>query len=361
MTEQDDTAPSRPQSPVRFEPQGLCTGIGSLPHVEPREAVALVVEKLPEIPFWPQLPRRSPLEGMTLQYLKGFPGLRETGPGRDPVVDLGPEGVAELEGFYQAVLGEDADFFTLERERAEGFYAFEEVLRSRPREGMRFVKGHVTGPVTLASALKGGDGREILYDDTFREVVAAFLSGCIRWQVRRLSAFGAPVVVFFDEPVMEVYGSAYSSGLTAELVESLWGPCLEAAHGEGAAAGIHCCGNTDWGFLFRSGADIVNFDAYHYLEKMLLYPEDAQRFLAGGGSLAWGIVPTSHEARGTNAEALILRLEEGMKRFAAAGVDADLLRRQCLLTPSCGMGSLTPELSEEILGMLSKVSSHMRV
>jgi methionine synthase II (cobalamin-independent) len=298
---------------------------------------------------------------MTLQYVKGFPGLRERGPGRDPVVDTGPEGQAELERFYEAVLGDDPAFFALEPERAKGFYAFAaRVAASRPGS-LRFIKGHITGPVTLASALKSPDGREILYDDTFREVVAAFMAGCARWQVRKLAGLGAPVILFLDEPVMEVYGSAYSSALTRELVEALWAPSLEAIRAEGALSGIHCCGNTDWGFLFSVGTDIVNFDAFHFLDRMLLYPEDAARFLSGGGSLAWGIVPTSEEARHENGGSLTRRLEEGFERFAAEGVDAGLLRSQCLLTPSCGMGSLAPELAEEILRLLEEVSLRVRL
>lgn len=351
---------SAPGSRPRFEPAGLATGIGSLPHPKADPAVSLVLDTLGEFPFWPQLPRRSVLEGMTLQYAVGFPGLRDAGPGKDPVVDTGPDGQAELEGFYEAVLGGDPEYFALARERAEGFYAFEaRVAQSRP-PGLRYVKGHVTGPVTLASALKDRDGRDVLYDDTFREVVATFTAGCVRWQVRRLASLGVPVLVFLDEPVMEVYGSAYSAALTSELVESLWGPSLEAIREEGALSGIHCCGNTDWGFLFGSGADVVNFDAYHFLERMLLYPEGAQRFLSEGGVLAWGIVPTSSEAQGETGETLTRRLSEGFRQFIEAGVDEHLVRRQCLVTPSCGMGSLSPELAAKILGLLSDVSGRVR-
>ncbi|NTU60571.1 MAG: hypothetical protein HGA98_05890 [Deltaproteobacteria bacterium] len=347
-------------TPLRFEPRGLPTGIGSVPLADPEAAVAFVLSRLPEIPFWPQLPRRTPLEGMTLQYVSGFPGLRDAGAGRDPFVDTGPDGQAELEPFYAAVLGDDPVYFALPEERAQGFYAFERALAAPPSPAPRYLKGHVTGPVTLASSLKGADGRELLYDDTFREVVGEFVAACVRWQLRRLSALGAPVLLFLDEPVMEVYGSAYSAALTGELVESLWRPSLDSIRAQGALSGIHCCGNTDWGFLFSSGTDVVNFDAYHFLDRLLLYPEAAGRFMENGGALAWGIVPTSKEAWGETVDGLTGRLEEGFGRLAAAGVDAALLRRQCLLTPSCGMGSLEPELAEHVLTLLGGVSARIR-
>lgn len=315
---------------------------------------------LPEFPFWPQLPRRSPLEGMTLQYASSLPCLRSAGPGRDPQVDTGPDGGEELAAFYEAVLAGDLERFRLEPERAAGLPAFEDRLaRVRPA-ALRFVKGHVTGPVTLATSLHDLSGREVLYDDTYREVVATTVAQQIRWQTERLSRLGVPVVLFLDEPAMEVFGSAFSSGLTAELVLSLWRPCLDAAREVGALSGIHCCGNTDWGFLFDAAPDIVNFDAFHFLERMLLYPEAAGRYLAGGGTLAWGLVPTDDAAAALSADELLSRLERGMARFGAAGLDPDLLRRQCLLTPSCGMGSLSPEVAERILLLLAEVSRRVR-
>lgn len=345
---------------VRFEPRGLATGIGSLPLQDGAAAAALVLRYLPECPYWPQLPRRTPLEGMTLQYVARFPSLRSAGPGRDPQVDTGAGGADELAEFYERVLAGDLEPFGLDAERAAGLGAFEVALTEARPEALRFVKGHVTGPVTLASSLHDLDGRELLYDDTYREAVGAFLAQSIRWQVRRLARFGVPVVLFLDEPAMEVFGSAYSSALTPELVLSLWRPCLDAAREEGAISGIHCCGNTDWGFLFEAGPDIVNFDAFHFLERMLLYPGEVGRYLEAGGTLAWGLVPTDEAAVTLSADALVARFEDGMARFAAAGVDPGLLLRQCLLTPSCGMGSLAPDLAERILSLLVEVSRLIR-
>lgn len=317
-----------------------------------------MLRRLPEIPFWPQLPRRSPLEGMTLQYLEGFPALRARGEGKDPLVDT-RGGLAEVEAFYARVLSGDAAAFALSAERAPGFYGLEEALVQGSRPGLRYLKGHVTGPVTLATSLKDLEGREVLHDDTFREVVAVHVAQKSLWQVRRLAKYGVPVVLFLDEPVMEVYGSAYST-LSREQVLGLWGPTLEAMAEEGVLTGVHCCGNTDWAVLFESGAPIVNFDAYHFLEKMLCYPEAVGEYLAGGGVLAWGIVPTTEEANDLTEESLLRGLDEGIARFAEAGVDEALLRRQCLITPSCGMGSLAPELAERILDLLAGVAARFQ-
>jgi len=336
-----------------LSPGGLATGIGSLPHTDPDAAVAAVWRRLRELPFWPQLPRRSPQEGMVPQYVEGFPldaNLRIPGPDR---------AAAALERFYGKVLAGDLEAFALGADRAPGFYALERLLVQERPADLRCVKAHVTGPVTMATSLKDPDGREVIHDEGFREAVAQLVALKALWQVRRLKGIGAPVIVFLDEPVMEVFGSAYSS-LTREMVLDLWRPTLDALAGEPAWVGVHCCGNTDWGLLFDSGVHIVNFDAYHYLDKMLLYPREAQGFLERGGVIAWGIVPTSDEARSVGAPDLIRRLEEAMERFARSGVDPSLLRRGCLLTPSCGMGGLDETLAETILDLLVEVSRRFR-
>ncbi|PLX39798.1 MAG: hypothetical protein C0608_10995 [Deltaproteobacteria bacterium] len=344
---------------AKFTPKGIATGIGSLPHLDPDEAVGLVMESLPAFPFWPQLPKLSHLEGMTLQYAPGLPGLLCEG--ESCHIDTGDRGVGELDAFYGRVLEGDTASFALQYERAQGFKPFLEALGGREKGSVRFVKGHVTGPVTLASALKDSAGREIVTDESFREAVSAQLAMNARWQIRELGRFGAPVIIFLDEPVMEVFGSAYST-LDRETVIALWSPVLDAIREEGGISGIHCCGNTDWGFLFESGTDIVNFDAYNFMEKMTLYSGEAEKFIENGGALAWGIVPTSDEVRGETLESLSARLDEGIKAFEAAGVAPELLRRQCLLTPSCGMGSLTVEETKMVFDRLGELSlKYMRL
>ena len=47
---------------------GLATGIGSLPHEDPRAAVEVVLEETPRLPFAPELPMRSASEGMVAQW-----------------------------------------------------------------------------------------------------------------------------------------------------------------------------------------------------------------------------------------------------------------------------------------------------
>ncbi len=54
----------------------IATGIGSMPIVDPEQAVKLSLQYLSEAPIWPQLPQRSFHEHMDAQYSESLPGHR---------------------------------------------------------------------------------------------------------------------------------------------------------------------------------------------------------------------------------------------------------------------------------------------
>jgi hypothetical protein len=106
--------------------------------------------------------------------------------------------------------------------------------------------------------------------------------------------------------------------------------------------------------------DIVNFDAFGFMDKVLLYPDDIKRFFGRGGALAWGIVPTGDFTGNETADGLLAKLEDGITRLAANGIDRATILRQALITPSCGMGSLAPDKALAILKLTREVSDRMQ-
>ena len=179
----------------------------------------------------------------------------------------------------------------MSEEYAAGFYALLRALEKRPPVRARFLKGHVTGPLTAGISYKDEQGRDIIHNEQLYDAVVKKLAMNAAWQIRKLGAFGKPVIVFLDEPAMETLGSAFSPA-APELVAEKLDEIIEAIHEAGGIAGIHCCGNADWPLIFNTKVDIVNFDAFGYLERVLLYPAEIRAFFARGGALAWGIVPT---------------------------------------------------------------------
>jgi hypothetical protein len=131
-------------------------------------------------------------------------------------------------------------------------------------------------------------------------------------------------------------------------------------HADGALAGVHCCGNTEWSILIDAGVDIVNFDAFDYGETIAMYPEHVKRHLEGGGMLAWGVVPTSPAIREHSVETLQAHLEKMMDNLTAQGIDKGLITRQALVTPSCGTGSMEPADAEKVFEVTNALSQAMK-
>ena len=337
----------------------MATGIGSLPLIDPDAAVALALRYLPEAPIWPQLPKRGFQEHMGGQYSEALPGIvRDEVRQRfsfDTTRDLTPE----LERFFERYLEKDYDFFGLSADFAPGFSALLRAFEQRPPLRARFLKGHVTGPLTAGISYKDEQGRDIIHNEQLYDAVVKKLAMNAVWQIRKLGVFGKPVIVFLDEPALETLGSAFSPA-APELVAERLNEIIEAIHEAGGIAGIHCCGNADWPLVFETRVDIVNFDAFDYLERVLLYPGAIRAFFARGGAFAWGIVPTGAFTGAETADGLIAKLEGGIERLESAGIPRATILRQSIVTPSCGLGSLTPAHAEAILKLTLAISARLK-
>ena len=70
-----------------------------------------------------------------------------------------------------------------------------------------------------------------------------------------------------------------------------------------------------------------------------------------------GIVPTDNNAWNETADSIRRRLTETISELVKRGVDEELLRRQSMITPSCGTGTLPRDLAEHIYKLLSELGS----
>jgi len=332
----------------------LTTGIGSLPFTDAGEACELIFQFFPEAPHWPQLPKVSPREGMIDQFLEGAPGVVEEG-GKIYLRPLEP--YEEWERFYQSYEENNLDAFAISRERATGWYAFaEEVGR---REPPPFVKGQVTGPVTLGLSLKEEGGAAAFFNQDLRDMVVKLAAMKARWQEETLKRLlpGAETIIIFDEPTLSSYGSAFMNASREDVISSL----REAIAPLQGVKGIHICGNTDWPMIMEIGFDIIHFDAYKDLSSLLLYAEPLQAFIAGGGAVSWGIVPTDEEAlKGADPSQLVARIKEGMGQLIQEGLSQEVLSAGSLIAPSCGAGSLSEGGARRVYELTAAVAAILR-
>jgi methionine synthase II (cobalamin-independent) len=342
---------------MEFKDPFIATGIGSFPHKDEKEVFRLIFKDFSEIPFWPQLPKRSFFEGMVVQYAQGFPSLKWDEKEQRVWVDTTQGFDNEVERFYGWLENGKLEPFEMTEDFAIGLGILKELALQDRQKKMKYIKGQITGPITFGLSLMDQERRPIFYDPTLREILIKHLSSKAQWMQKRLNDLfpGTQTILFFDEPSLSSFGSAFSSLNRQEVILSL-NECLDAIEG---LKGVHCCGNTDWSLLLETRLDILSFDAFDYLETLSLYPKDLKAFLERGGILAWGIVPTSEAILKEDAQSLVKRFTEGVERLSKKGIDQTLLQR-AILTPSCGMASLSVPLAEKVCELTAEVSKRLR-
>jgi len=339
---------------------GLATGIGSMPHLSVNSALLLIRENLPYGPHWPQLPKRDKAETFVRQYLNPLLKLEMIDIKKGETLffyDNNDDWLEKIDKFYKfyleccrnAVSASEFLFFSFPPETAAGFYKFlDEQWGTLSRKPV-FLKGQVSGPLTVGLQVNAGDQSASFYRDDLRDIINKSIALNARLQVRLLKQqFSSPVVIFIDEPSLLAYGQSSYVSLSREQITSSIGEVVQAVKDEGAFCGVHCCSAVDWSILFQLPLDVVSFDAYSYMDSMLVYAKELDEFLYRGGCLGWGLVPTSDAVEHEDEFSLQERFWDGIRRLSRMGVNSDLLAKQFILTPSCGAGTLSLPQSERV-------------
>ena len=302
--------------PFRIQlPAGLATTIGALPQLRPFEAAKVMTELLPRLPAGPtvtiSLDGEDPYLEIDLRDDRGDGAVDPFGPVRE----------------------------------------FLESLRGRVEP----VVLSLTGPVTIDLGLleRGFDHAE----------AAAIAHRLVERRARRVLDLaaqllpGAPVLLFLEEP-----GLANSMHPTFPLspdeIEELVSGVVEPIATD-AMIGVQVSGRADWALLLRTGISVLGAPISARLESVAA---ELQRFLEGGGFIAWGAVPTD-EPLGSGVERLWRRLSGIWADLAQAGLDPLLLREHSIITPAAGLGGfglsqaaqvmkLTAELSERVFNQV---------
>jgi methionine synthase II (cobalamin-independent) len=337
-----------------WTPCGLATGIGSLPHTDARAAVRAVLENFPELPYWPQLPKRDFRENMYAQFSEGLVGIQMDAAHEWMGLVKDDTLMDQVEAFYARYLEENPDAFAVSEEYAAGLYALRDERAALARA--RWVKGQVTGPISFGLKVVDQTLKPMLYDDTLRDVLVKHITRQAQWQAKFLSELGTPIV-FVDEPSLALIGASVVALNRDEVVRDLE-EILSSLH---CLTGTHCCGNTDWGMLLQTSVNIISFDAYNYAENLALFADEVKRFLERGGVLAWGIVPTVEEQIASETvESLEARLDAAMQLLVKKGIDRDLVWERALITPACGLGTVSLGAAERALALTRQLSERVR-
>lgn len=339
---------------MKLKGRFLTTGIGSLPYLDAKESAKKICAEF-DIPFWPQLPKRGFKENMYVQFSQGLPSLIIDEKNKKIHVDTSKDLSEGLGRIYEAYISGDYGSFGLTEDFAPGFYAF---LDTAKKYNFEYVKGHITGPISAGLSIVDEKGQSIIYNDVLKDALIKLLEMKAAWQIDKLGKVSKNIIIFIDEPYLTSFGSSFVSIERHNIVLMLKA-LVDKIHSKNAWAGVHCCGNTDWSILVEAGVDIINFDAYLYIDSLLLYSNDIAGFLRKGGYLAWGIVPTSEAVLKETGVSLFKRLSFYIENLEKKQIPENLIISS-ILTPSCGMGTLSEELTEDIIKKLTETAKLAR-
>ncbi len=351
-----------------FLADGLATGIGSLPYLDPEEALALIFSYLPDIPHWPQLPQRGKQEHFVHQFLQPLVDCGMlVSEGDHWVFNTSGENYAEcLTDFYRTCLpaeednGECLQTFLPTPEAAAGFHAFLARAQTGGLKGAKYVKGQIAGPLTVALELKDQQGRPSYYHGDLRDTIVRTLALNARSQAAALSGFGSTPIIFIDDPSIRAFGSRLHLALSREMIIEDLTFIISAVQSEKGMVGIHSCEAVDWSLLMESQTQILSLDAFRFGSSLIPYSAQLSQFLERGGVIAWGIVPTLDNPLHESAESLMERLNTLWDDLFSNGPSRELVLSNSMITPACGTGLLAQDWAKHIYSLNAALSQKLR-
>jgi hypothetical protein len=351
-----------------FEPAGLATGIGSLPFIDVHKALDLIWAELPEIPHWPQLPRRGKMEHFINQFLQPLVdcGLLVQH-GSSWRFDTSCDSIAAcMTDFYSICLpAEDNDHACLNSfvptpDSASGFHAFISRARAEPPAKASHVKGQIAGPLSVALELKDQKGCPAYYQEDLRDMLVRTLALNARYQAVALADLDLTPIIFIDDPAISAYGSKFHLSLDRrEIIKDL-NFIFSAIEAEGAITGIHSCEAVDWSLLLETRVQILSLDAYRFGDSLIPYAKPLHDFMKRGGVVAWGIIPTLDDPCAESVESLAERLDTLWESLFSAGPNRASVLKQSMITPACGTGLLSVDYAKRIYHLTAALSRRLR-
>lgn len=332
--------------------RSLATGVGALPHTDPKQACDDVLALFPEFPYIPTLPDRGQLESIVFNDSEQLPGrvIRDDRLLFDSTVDQ----TAAMEKVYMDYVDGRYQDYGLHREYASAFIE----MMSRRLPGARVLKCQVTGPVTFGMQVVDADKRPIYYDSQLADLLPKMIALKARWceQEMRKNTGVPETLVVLNEPYLASLGSSVVP-VDRETVRAGWEDIAALLEG---GLGIHCCSNTDWQFVLDLNPSVVSIDAYETAKEFLLYSDAVISYMERGGIVAWGIVPA--DARLFVAETTESLYEKylAIRTQLCARMPEELFDSRSLITPSCGIRFADRPGSLAIMDAAREISNRIR-
>lgn len=315
------------------------TGIGSMPGDDFVDALGVVLDEVPDLPFLPELPARGPHTGMIGRTL----GLVT-----DLGADLQPDG-------WRIGVGEGRDQRRARSRLGQDLDIAEEMLVDLTGP----LKVQVAGPLTLAASVERPRGDKMLADHGARrelsEVLAAGLTTHLADLNRRFPGIDLHVQV--DEPAIRAViegtiptasGWATHRRVDPPEADALLRGVVEVIVDAGATPVLHSCGPDVPVDLLRGlGFSAISFDL------ALTVPNDVWAEAFDAGVDLWpGVVPATDAP--LDRDPILARVETFFTRL---GFDGEATTDRLVVTPTCGLAGSSPRHARAALATSQSVAA----
>jgi len=324
----------RVRSPFR---NGRSLGMGSLPHRDNAAAAAFAMAEF-DIATIPTLPRRSPAEALVAQAIAGLPG-----------VSFGQYGSMAIDSSRLAAGGEISS--NLDNDAFGGLRAFLDLARRIHFDGAA-VKWQFVGPVTLGVALV----RAGLDDQPAFQLAAK----AVRHHVADISARisevlpNSPQLLLLDEPgLVDLMEADFP--VPPDLAVDLMSTAMAAVPAS-VMTGLHCCGPCDVATMLTAGPRALSIPAS---PAVLDWAGYLQRFLDDGGTVVWGVIQSDGPISPTAGRPW-QSLSSLWCDLVERGCDPSLLRRQSLVSPTCGLGAHSVSVARRVARLTTEVGQRVQ-
>lgn len=322
---------------------GWATGVGSMPHTDPREAVAVVAGELADLPHLPELPARGPGADMIGRAAALLVDLH---------VDVQPSG-------WRLV-----DRPGLDERRAAAYLSHDLDELEAACQGTRGpVKVQVAGPWTTAAALRLTRGEPVLSDrGAVRDLVASLTEGVVAHvaDLRHRLPDAAPLLQL-DEPslpavlaggIRSTSGARRFAPVAAADAQSVLRTVVEAVD---VPVVVHCCApRPPVGLLQRAGAAGLSLDLTQVGRDA---DEELGAAIEGGVALFAGLVPAV-PSPGEGLSAAAGTVGPVRRLWHRLGLPAEGLRR-VVVTPTCGLAGADPEHVRSALRLAREAAAQL--
>jgi len=332
-------------------PHSIASGVGSLPHEDPGQAVDDVVRLCPEMPYAPTLPNISPFESIIWHDSEFLPG--RVVQGNKLYVDRTIDFSLEMEQVYLDFMEQNIHRYAASPEYAAGYFE----MAKRDLSQIWCVKCQVTGPVTFGLTITDQDRRPLAYDAQYFDMLTKMLALRARWYEMLMQKTGAQqTLVVIDEPYLAALGSSVMQ-LTPDMVASAFEDIGSLIEG---GIGVHCCSNTDWGLLMSLNPAVISLDAYGTAKEFLLYRDQIKTYLEAGGIIAWGIVPAELDKFNLETTETLWQRYLSIRDELEQVVGHERFDAQAIITPSCGLRLADVPGAIRIMETVAEISKRAR-